>query len=267
LALGNTADDQQHKKFWWKFARSRPELRAALKPLTRCLVNSIHSKYLLFAFQPTVHVFSHGLNVFALAAAASFAVLQSRVHEFWARLLSSTMEDRLRYSASDCFETFPFPVEDPRTVVPELEQIGEQLYTARAAFMVETDQGLTKTYNALKDPNCTDPRILALRTQHEQMDAAVLAAYGWSDITVPPFCIATPADRAALQTFEDEIIDRLFVLNAERAKKEAVLGRAGKSGTAKNVAAVPKAKGVKRDEPAKAKKKAPSGGQGNLGWE
>ena len=72
------------------------------------------------------------------------------------------MTTYLRYSASDCFETFPFPAPDPRTVLPALESAGDALYEARARFMVETDQGLTKTYNALKDPACTDPRVLAL---------------------------------------------------------------------------------------------------------
>jgi hypothetical protein len=36
------------------------------------------------------------------------------------------------------------------------------------------------------------------------------------------------ADREALQAFEDEVIDRLYVLNAERAREEQRLGLAGK---------------------------------------
>ena len=74
----------------------------------------------------------------------------------------------------DCFETFPFPNPDPRSVIPELEAIGQQLYEARAQYMVDTNQGLTKTYNALKNPACDEPRILELRRLHEEMDRAVL---------------------------------------------------------------------------------------------
>jgi hypothetical protein len=55
--------------------------------------------------------------------------------------------------------------------------------------MVNTNQGLTKTYNALKDPENNDPRILELRRLHEAMDRAVLDDYGWTDLTVPPYCI------------------------------------------------------------------------------
>ena len=139
------------------------------------------------------------------------------------------MKTDLNYSASDCFETFPFPRPDPRTVLPELEPLGQSLYDARARFMVDTNQGLTKTYNSLKDPACTDPRILELRRLHEEMDRAVLAAYGCSDVPVPLFCPLSDDDRA-IQTFEDEVIDRLYVLNAERAQEEARLGLGKKGG-------------------------------------
>jgi hypothetical protein len=38
------------------------------------------------------------------------------------------------------------------------------------------------------------------------------------------------ADREALQSFEDKVIDRLYVLNAERAQEEAQLGVSKKAG-------------------------------------
>jgi hypothetical protein len=212
--------DKGGKRFWWHFLRTRPELYAAIAESERCLVTSIHSKHLLFAFQPSGRIFSHALIVFALPSSSAFATLQSRIHDPWARLLSSSLEDRLRYAASDCFETFPFPEPDPRTVIPELETIGERLYETRAAHMVEIQEGLTTTYNKLKDPHCTDAPILELRRLHEEMDAAVLAAYGWSDLDVPPYCPRTPAEEKAVEAFSDAVIDRLFVLNAERAEQE-----------------------------------------------
>jgi hypothetical protein len=254
------------RKYWWRFGEVAPALYAAIAPLSRCLVTARVSKYAMFSFQPVQRVFSEQLYVFPLDASTSFAALQCRIHEFWARLLSSTMEERLRYSASDCFETFPFPAPDPRTVIPELEAIGEQLYNARAKYMVDTSQGLTNTYNALKDPSCTDARIIELRRLHEEMDRAVLRAYpklpgvgsqdpkvvGWSDIEVPPFCIATPADQAALQAFEDEIIDRLFVLNELRAKDEAAPGKPkAQEAGAKLEASSKKKEGASKKKPAK----------------
>jgi hypothetical protein len=70
-----------------------------------------------------------------------------------------------------------------------------------------------------------DPEITALIQSHELLDQTVLAAYGWSDIEVPPFPNpTTEEERERLQAFEDEIIDRLFALNAQRALIERILG-------------------------------------------
>jgi hypothetical protein len=184
------------------------------------------TKHLCISFQPADRVFNEKLYVFTLNCYSAFAILQSRVHEPWARLLSSTLETRLNYSATDCFDTFPFPQPDPRTVIPEVESVGEALYQTRARFMIETDQGLTKTYNALKDPANDDPAVVRLRELHEAMDRAVLDAYGWTEVAVPPYCPKTPAEQAALAAFEDEVIDRLYVLNAERGREEQRLGKA-----------------------------------------
>jgi hypothetical protein len=94
--------------------------------------------------------------------------------------------------------------------------------------MVRTNQGLTKTYNALKDPSNRDPDILKLRALHEAMDRAVLDAYGWTDLEVPPFCPKDTTEQAALKRFEAEVIDRLYALNAERAAEEERLGLASR---------------------------------------
>jgi hypothetical protein len=174
--------------------------------------------------QPTDRIFSDQLFVFPIPCASFFVTLQSRIHEPWARLLSSSLEDRLRYAASDCFETFPFPNADPRTVIPALEIVGRAFYRARAKYMLDTEQGLTKTYNHLKDVAWDDPRILDLRRLTEAMDRGVLDAYGWNDVVVPPYCALTDAGTQATQTFNDDVIDHLYVLNAERAREEARLG-------------------------------------------
>jgi hypothetical protein len=226
--------DAQYRNYWWRFGRPSPAMFEAIRPLERCLVTARVSKHLLFSAQPTDRVFSEQLYVFPLSKWTPFAVLQSRIHEPWARLLSSSMKTDLRYTASDCFDTFPFPKPDPRTVIPELEDIGQRLYDARASYMVDTNQGLTQTYNRLKDPGCTEPRIEELRQLYVEMDRAVLAAYGWSDIVVPAFTTpATPEEEQAFEAFQDEVIDRLFVLNAQRAKDEELAGLTKKKPAAK----------------------------------
>ena len=143
--------------------------------------------------------------------------------------------------------------DDPGTVIPELEDVGQRLYDARAAYMVETQQGLTQTYNKLKDPGCQDEAVVLLRRLHEEMDRAVLAAYGWSDLQVPPFCPSTAEEQSALEAFQDQVIDRLFVLNAERAAEEQRLGSAKPAKPGKAVG--PKKKREPSDR---------SGGEGEL---
>jgi hypothetical protein len=100
--------------------------------------------------------------------------------------------------------------------------------------MVDESVGLTVTYNRLKDPACTDARILRLRALHEEMDSAVLAAYAasdpkgrWVDVVVPAYCSMNDADRKTLEEFEDAVIDCLFVLNTKRAQEEKLKGLGG----------------------------------------
>ncbi|MFN7740896.1 MAG: hypothetical protein ACK5RA_11645 [Cyanobacteriota bacterium] len=102
------------------------------------------------------------------------------------------MKDDLRYTPSDCFETFPFPAallesnaNDPahEATRQSLEAIGERYHQFRAELMITNNEGLTSTYNRFHDPAETSPDLLELRRLHGEMDQAVLQAYGWSDIS------------------------------------------------------------------------------------
>jgi hypothetical protein len=58
------------------------------------------------------------------------------------------------------------------------------------------------------------------------MDRLVLEAYGWGDLIVPPYVTPSSSEESkALEAFSNEVVDRLFVLNAERARAEAIQGR------------------------------------------
>ncbi|MBX3226794.1 MAG: hypothetical protein KIT84_38755 [Labilithrix sp.] len=210
--LADNPDGRTRKANWWRFGRLTPALERAIAPLKRCLVNSQVTKHLVFAFQPTNRVFSHTLYAYPFDDYSRFAVVQSRVHEGWARLLSSSMKGDLRYAPSDCFSTFPFPA------FRSLEGPGKGFYEARAEYMRTENVGLTTTYNRLKDPDVADARIEELRALTLAMDRAVLAAYGWSDLEPPPFTTPrTDEEKKAASLFEDTVVDRLFALNAERA--------------------------------------------------
>lgn len=224
---GDHSTSRRRRDIWWQFDGVRSDLYSALTAFEQCLVTVCSAtKHLMFSFQPTNRVFSHSLYVFLLESYSDFSILQSRVHEPWARLLSSDLEGRLRYTAGDCFDTFPFPPIGSRELNLKTEQAGESLYSYRAEYMIATSLGLTKIYNKLKDPECDDDEVVELRRLHESIDRAVLDAYGWTDIDVPPYCPLNPKDEEDVEAFNDEVIDRLYVLNGERAAKEELQGLA-----------------------------------------
>jgi hypothetical protein len=138
---------------WWQFGEKQPSLRHGLDALERALVIPQTSNVQALAFLPTTTVFAHTLIVFLIPTLAGFAVLQSRIHQTWSAFLGPTMKDDLRYTPSDCFETFPFP-ENWETQAT-LETSGKAYYEFRAALMAKNDEGLTKTYNRFHDPSET----------------------------------------------------------------------------------------------------------------
>ena len=176
---------------------------------------------------------------------AALCVLQSRPHETWARFLGSSMKDDLRYTPSDCFETFPFP--RGWETDPALEDAGQAYYALRASLMVRNGEGLTKTYNRFHDPYENDPEIARLRELHATMDRAVLAAYGWADLPIDcEFLLdyETGAEETGSSRkkpyrcrwpdeIREEILARLLELNVQRAAEEVYDGR-GDRATASN---------------------------------
>lgn len=231
---------------WWMFARPGTRLSKASRGLSTVLALSRVSPQHALTPMPPDMVFAETTVVFALPSLAPFAVLQSRVHEVWARFFSSTLEDRLRYAPSDCFETFPFP--EVYESDPALEAAGQAYHDCRAALMVATDLGMTKTYNRFHDPELRDDGIARMRALHEAMDHAVLAAYGWGDLvdSVRSIFLARPADQKGRgaragepeddhtyqgrlhwpQATRDEVLRRLIALNKERFRTEGTTDRA-----------------------------------------
>jgi MmeI, target recognition domain len=229
--------DGPAKSFWWRFERPRLELSRALAGLSRVLATTRHSPHSSFAFLSASAVFSDALVVFPLSTHAAFCALQSRPHEVWARFFGSSMKDDLRYTPSDCFETFPFP--EDWTGRADLEEPGRAYYDFRAKLMVDNDEGLTRTYNRFHHPEESDPRIAELRELHAAMDRAVLQAYGWDDIDTTCEVLLDHEDDEEESTrrrkpwryrwpdeVRDDVLARLLKLNAERAAAEEQSGAA-----------------------------------------
>jgi hypothetical protein len=237
---GDHALGRHGKKYWWQYGSRVESLHNAIAHLARCICVARVSKHATFTFSPCHNVFSEQVIVVASDSAATLALLQSRIHYFWAKRHATSLGEGIRYSHTDCFETFPHPPKRASHKIRMLVDIGEDLHKTRSAWMFDTQQGLTKTYNALKDPDNNDPAILALRALHIELDRAVLHAYGWDDIEVPPYTTPrTPAERLTFEAFEDAVLDRLFALNAERAAEEAIQGLRSKKSPSKPPAPTP----------------------------
>ncbi|MCP9914837.1 hypothetical protein KBZ07_15800 [Cyanobium sp. BA20m-14] len=185
-----------YSRQWWLFGRRNLAGTEAISDCDRVLVTGASAtQYLTFPFISTGKVFSHKLIVFPFEDTGAFCLLISQVHTIFASFFSSTLEDRLTYNPTDCFEPFPFPASlldsatgDSANAVTRqsLETIGERYHQFRAELMVRNNEGLTTTYNRFHDPAETSLDHLELRRRHGVMDQVVLAAYGWSD--VPTAC-------------------------------------------------------------------------------
>lgn len=242
MALPDNSNNIPLKRRWWAYQAPRPELYRRLADRVRCLAHAEVGPYLSFRFVPSGPTFLKTVILIDDDSFGGFASLQSRIHEVWTRFFASSMKDDLRYTPSDCFETFPLPTNYGRE--PSLKTSGETYHTHRATMMVATNKGMTKTYNRFHDPHDKAADIVELRRLHAMMDDAVLRAYGWDDLANrahpgdPTNGIEAGEDAARFLTeddeddhkyqnrlfwpapFRDELLARLLKLNEERAASE-----------------------------------------------
>ncbi len=232
----DTNRDIQIRQNWWLHGRARGGIRLALAGLPRYIATVETAKHRVFQFLDASILPDNRLIAIAVDDAFYLGVLSSRIHETWALATGGTLEDRPVYTKSICFETFPFPDEDTG-LTPELRQkisvlaeqidahrkrvLGSDPHSARAATL-STAKGLTLTglYNvlqALREGRALSAKeklihsaglVGVLKELHDALDAAVLQAYGWTDLT--------PLDQSL-----DELLTRLVALNARRAVEEA----------------------------------------------
>ncbi|MFJ6512671.1 Eco57I restriction-modification methylase domain-containing protein [Streptomyces sp. NPDC091406] len=228
-----------YREHWWQFAEKRPGLTRSIEPLENCILISRISKYVMPVRVSSSAVFDQMLVVIAADDYAVFAFLCSSVHHWWAVFNSGTLESRTNYSITSAFESLPRP-----HPIDSLHSLGEILDSYRASLMLRRAIGLTATYNLVHDPECDDPDIAELRSIHEEIDRATIAAYGWHDLldstgqTPPadPTHLTVPLDHGFHETDQGtrhtigllartEIIDRLRQLNHQAYADEVFLGK------------------------------------------
>ncbi|MCH8490382.1 MAG: hypothetical protein LAT81_10705 [Oceanicaulis sp.] len=252
--------DQNNMKFrrenWWWFGATHRELRAFLEGLPRYIATIETAKHRFFQFLDGDVRPDNMLIAIGDTRAETLSVLSSRLHVVWALQLGGWLGvgNDARYSKTRTFDPFPFPTcLDPRlpdnhpqaALRDRLRDLGERLDAFRkeriAAHSFLTMTGL---YNALErlreleagisiEPLTDEEQavheaglISVLAKLHDDIDAAVLEAYGLEDLisdlvgkpgATTPAQFEKPAAQAAA---EEALLARLVELNVERKAEE-----------------------------------------------
>jgi hypothetical protein len=172
----------RRRKRWWIYGENTPGLYSAIRPLRRVLLRARVSEFHMMHLVPNGWVYSDQAVVFGFDDYYHFALLQSNVHEAWVRRNASTMRTDIRYTPTDCFETFAFPQTPAESARAEAERLGDAYHEHRRHIMHSRQLGLTKTYKLFHSPHCAEADIIRMRELHAAMDCAILACYGWTDI-------------------------------------------------------------------------------------
>jgi len=216
---------ESRRRNWWLFGETNPKLRRQLAGLPRYIATVETAKHRPFVFLDRSILPDNMLVAVASADALLLGVLSSAVHVLWALAAGGRLGvgNDPRYNKSRCFETFPFPDVDTGLTTGLTERVralAEQIDAHRKTQLAaHADATLTATYNVLEKLRSGEPLtakekvvhehglVGVLKSLHDELDAAVLQAYGWADLTLP-------ADTGTL-------LVRLVELNAKRATEEA----------------------------------------------
>ena len=226
---------EAYARHWWRHVEPRQGMWATIGQLRRYIATARVAKHRLFVWMHHSVCPDSQVIVSARDDDTTFGILHSRFHELWSLRLCTWLGvgNDPRYTPSTTFETFPFPegltpnipaadyASDPRAqaiaiAAARLNELRENwlnpsdlvkrvpevvpgypdriLPVDEAAAAILKKRTLTNLYNE---------RPAWLDNAHRDLDAAVAAAYGWTD-----WGAGLP---------DETILERLFQLNQERA--------------------------------------------------
>jgi hypothetical protein len=228
---------ESYRKLWWRFSEPRLKFRAAQAGLSRVVAVCRTAKHRAFCFIPGESVAETTVVVFASDSAAWLGVLSSHVHEAWILSSRATLEDRPRYNVSVAFDPFPFPLptDAQRQRIGDLaEQLDAHRKRQQAAHADLTLTGMYNVLEKLKSGEALTPKerviheqglVSVLKQLHDEIDLAVLDAYGWNDLAplmqiVNGNASPTTTREEAARELDERLLERLVALNASRAADE-----------------------------------------------
>jgi len=182
-------------KYWWKFWRSRPKMRASITSLT-CYFNiPRHSKWFIFIPAKPNWLPGDSTTVVASDDLYILGILTSNVHRLWVKAQSSTLKGDTRYTHKTCFETFPFPQNPSSKLIEQIRETTQHLHQYRTEQMEAKQWGITQLYN--KFYNEPSSQLFQI---HAKLDKLVMQAYEFKA--------------------DDDILEKLLELNLELAENE-----------------------------------------------
>ncbi len=129
-------------------------------------VSSERREYIPIDYLPNETVVTNSAFVIFSSEYWLFGILSSHLHNLWVRSVGGSLESRLRYSASLCYNTFPFP--NLREHQKEtLSGLAKEIFLVRAEH---TEMTLGDMYNPENFPD-------DLREAHHALDLAVERCY------------------------------------------------------------------------------------------
>ena len=189
---------------WWQFTRPRQDMRESISSLKRFVVTPRHSKHRVFTWVEHPVIPDGALIVFARDDDYFIGVLQSRVHEVWARALGTQVRDResgFRYTHDSCFKTFPFPepTDDQRDAIAD---IAKTLMWHRKNVLTPRENTPEEMVREMTLTNVYNKNHRWLQLDHEKLNRAVFDAYNWTE------------NHEDID--DDTILERLLKLNLSR---------------------------------------------------
>ena len=208
---------------WWQYEAVRQELYDAISGLKQVAAITRTSNTCVPVLVSPDNVFTEGVIVFATESWFDFGVLASACHTEWAFKYGSAMKADLRYVATRCFECLPFPDVPERGLVLQVEECTQVLHRFRSQAMRESGMGVTALYNEVNRSENPSSEIARVRELHVDLDYAVVAAYGWSDIALEHGLHVTRHGRrfCVSRAASIELIGRLLALNKRLVVEEA----------------------------------------------
>jgi hypothetical protein len=231
-----TNNEPYRRENWWLFGRKNTDLRAGTAELQRYIVTVKTAKHRVFLFLNGIALPDSKLIAISSDDTFHLGVLSSIIHCIWTLRIGSHLGvgNDPTYVVGSSFNKFPFPALEESPLKQPIRELGERLDAHRKRQQAQhPDLTLTGIYNVLeklragetltpKDRNTHDQGLISVLKQiHDDLDAAVLEAYGWPGIATatPPADLLAQGGPTA-EALEQQILTRLLALNHERAAEE-----------------------------------------------